>query len=92
MIAQEHIKEILGQRETFFRVANVKRAAQSLMTQHVISISNDSRELRDKFDALPHQIIARDVVGVSGVGKPPLQIQSVLLSVQRVPSQLFRIL
>lgn len=60
----QHVQEILGKRVVVLRVAEVERAPEILVAQHVVCICDDGRELRDQLDALAHQVVRREIVRI----------------------------
>ena len=60
----QHMKEVLGDRKVFMRVADMQRTALLAMPVNVVSVGDDGRETRDQLDRLAHQVVARGIVGV----------------------------
>ena len=63
-VALEHVQEVLRQRKARLRVADVQRTAVVMVAVHVVRVGNGGGELGDEFDALAHEVVAGDVVGV----------------------------
>ena len=62
IITQQHIEEILGKRKFLLGVANVQRFALRLMPEHIVGIGYDGREFGREFNALAHQVVARNII------------------------------
>ena len=60
----QHEEEVLSDGGSFLRMAYVQRPSLHGVAVYIIGIGNNRGEFRDEFNGLPHEIIARDVIGV----------------------------
>ena len=62
--ALEHVEEVLRQRQARLGVADMQRTATVVVAVHIERVGDGRRELGDELDALAHQVLARDAVGI----------------------------
>ena len=60
----EHKKEILGNGEPLLRMAYVQRAALLSVTEHIVGVGYDGRELAHQFNALTHKVFTGGVIRI----------------------------
>ena len=68
-LSLKHVEEVFGYRVVCLRMADVERATQRLVAQHIVGIRDDGGEFRNKFHTLAHEVVTRCIVGgcVEGV-------------------------
>ena len=64
VILFQHIQEVFSDRQFFLRMADMQGTTESGVAKHIVSIGDDGRELRDKIDALTHQVITGSIIRV----------------------------
>ncbi len=64
IVLLDHIEEVLGNGLLLQRMADIQALPLHRVAVDVVSVGDDGRELRDQIDRLPHQVVARDVIGI----------------------------
>ena len=64
----DHIEKVLGDGLPLQRMAYVEAASLHRVAVDVVGVGDDGGKLGDELYRLPHEVVARDVVGVGVVG------------------------